>query len=208
MSSKAYFDEVASHWDTLRRQFYSEAGREKAYAVADVQTGQLAADIGAGTGYITEGLIARGLQVIAVDQSEAMLTEMMRKFANTGGIAYRLGEAESLPLPDESVDYTFANMYLHHVESPPEAIREMARLLKPGGKLVITDLDAHTFEFLRTEHHDRWMGFKREDVSRWFVKAGLCDVAVESVGDNCRAQSSCCDDVASVGIFVAVGRKS
>ena len=83
---------------------------------------------------------------------------MMRKFVDCDAIAYRVGEAESLPIPDVAVDYAFANMYLHHVESPPEAIREMARILKPGGKLVITDLDEHRFEFLRTEHHDRYYG--------------------------------------------------
>ncbi len=208
MNSKAYFEEVARRWDTMRQGFYSEAVRENAYAVAGVRSGQTAADIGAGTGFVTEGLIARGLRVIAVDQAEAMLAEMRRKFAGCDSIDYRVGEAASLPIEDETVDYAFANMYLHHVESPPDAIREMARIVKPGGQVVITDLDEHTFEFLRTEHHDRWMGFKREDVARWFAEAGLYDVAVESVGDNCRAQSSCCDDVASVGIFVAVGRKS
>ena len=158
MSSKVYFDEVAQQWDTLRQSFYSAAVREKAYAVAGVQRGKTAADIGAGTGFVTEGLIQRGLQVIAVDQSGAMLTEMMRKFVDCDAIAYRVGEAESLPIPDVAVDYAFANMYLYHVESPPEAIREMARILKPSGKLVITDLDEHRFEFLRTEHHDRYYG--------------------------------------------------
>jgi len=209
MSSQAYFDEVATQWDTMRQRFYSEAVRENAYAVAGVQEGKLAADVGAGTGFITEGLIARGLQVIAVDQSEAMLAEMMRKFANTDGIAYRLGEAESLPLPDESVDYTFANMYLHHVESPPQAIREMARILRPGGKLVVTDMDEHPFEFLRSEHHDRWMGFKRADVRRWLTEARLGDVRVEAVGECCSAESreACGDQVARVGIFVAFGTK-
>jgi ubiquinone/menaquinone biosynthesis C-methylase UbiE len=55
-------------------------------------------------------------------------------------------------------------MLLHHVENPKVAIKEMVRILKPGGMIVITDLDEHKFEFLKTEQHDRWMGFKREDV--------------------------------------------
>ena len=73
--------------------------------------GKLAADIGAGSGFVTEGLLERGLRVIAVDRSEAMLEEMRRKFGEGGAVEYRIGEAESLPLEDGSVDYVFANMY-------------------------------------------------------------------------------------------------
>jgi len=207
MTSKQYFDDVAQQWDQMRQTFFSEAVREKAYAVAGVQAGQTAADIGAGTGFISEGLLRRGLRVVAVDQSAAMLAEMQRKFASFAGIDYRLGEAESLPLPNGAVDYVFANMYLHHVASPPAAIKEMARLLKPGGKLVITDLDEHNFEFLRTEQHDRWLGFRRADVRRWFTAAGLKNVAVDCTDENCCAQSSCGCQSASVSIFVASGER-
>jgi ubiquinone/menaquinone biosynthesis C-methylase UbiE len=207
MSSKQYFDEVAQQWDQMRQSFFSEAVREKALAVAQVQPGRLAADIGAGSGFITEALIQKGLKVIAVDQSEPMLAEMRKRLAASNDIDCRIGEARTLPLADETVDYVFANMYLHHVETPPEAIEEMVRILKPGGILVITDLDEHTFEFLRTEQHDRWMGFKREDVQLWFIEAGLCQAATDCVGEDCCAQSSGGDQSASISIFVAFGEK-
>ena len=145
--------------------------------------------------------------MIAVDRSEAMLVEMRKKFSRAEGIEYRLGEAEKLSIPDEAVDYVFANMYIHHVESPPKAIKEMVRILKPGGELVITDMDEHEFKFLKEEHHDRWMGFKREDVRRWFEEAGLKNVIVDCVGESCCAQSSCGDESASISIFVASGEK-
>lgn len=207
MSTKQYFGEVAPQWDKMRGAFFSEAVREKAISIASVEPSKLAADIGAGTGFITEGLIQKGLRVIAVDQSEAMLKQMGKKFQGIDTIDYRIGEAENLPIEDKVVDYVFANMYLHHVENPPVAIKEMVRTLKPGGMLVITDLDEHNFEFLKTEHRDRWMGFKREDVKRWFVEAGLKEAAVDCVGENCCAQSSCRGDYASVSIFVASGEK-
>lgn len=207
MSSKIYFNQVAGQWDSMRQGFFSEAVRDKALAVSGVQPGQIAADIGAGTGFITEGLIAQGLKVIAVDQSEGMLDEMKLRFAGVDAVDYRLGEAESLPIDNASVDYVFANMYLHHVEDPARAIAEMVRILKPGGKLVITDLDEHGFEFLRTEQHDRWLGFRRNDIRRWFEDAGLPNPIVSSANSRCCSDSCCGTQRADVSIFVALGAK-
>lgn len=205
MGSRQYFETVAPQWDSLRKGLFSDAVRKKAFAVAGVAPGKLAADIGAGSGFVTEGLLNLGLRVIAVDRSEAMLEEMKRKFGEGGAVEYRIGEAESLPLIYSSVDYAFANMCLHHVESPPAAIREMARILKPGGKLIITDLDRHDFDFLRTEHCDRWMGFQRPDVARWFADAGLTGVSIDCVGENCCAASLSGCGEAAVSIFVVSG---
>jgi ubiquinone/menaquinone biosynthesis C-methylase UbiE len=112
VGSKEFFDQVASQWDQMRTGYFSEAVREKAMDIAGVEAGRKAADLGAGTGFITEGLLRRGLQVIAVDQSEEMLAEMKRKFT-AAGVDYRIGEAERLPIADAEVDYAFANMYLH-----------------------------------------------------------------------------------------------
>ncbi len=208
MSSKDYFDRVAQDWDDMRENFFSDEVRVTALSTAAVQKGKIAADIGAGTGFISESLIRAGLQVIAVDQSEAILKEMKRKFAGIETIDYRIGQAQNLPISDATVDYAFANMCLHHVESPSEAIAEMVRILKPAGKLVITDLDEHEFDFLREEHHDRWMGFKRADIVAWFQSAGLREIRIDSIGTCCEAQSSCGGEFASIGIFVASGTNS
>lgn len=207
MGSTEYFDQVSHKWDEMRKGFFTEEVREKALSRAGVQKGETAADIGAGTGFITEGLIQRGLQVIAVDQSEAMLNEMKNKFADKKGIDFRVGEAEVLPISDESVDYAFANMYLHHVESPSKAIQEMVRIVKRGGKIVITDMDEHPFAFLREEHHDRWMGFKREDIRQWFSEAGLSNVVVEDLEERCFAESNRSNVSANINLFLAIGEK-
>ncbi|SET79459.1 Methyltransferase domain-containing protein [Natronincola peptidivorans] len=207
MDSKSYFNDVANQWDTMRKDFFAEEIREKAFEVADIHLGKLAADIGAGTGFITEGLLLKGLQVIAVDQSEAMIKKMKSKFGDSKLVDYREGTAESIPIEKNTVDYIFANMYLHHVEEPLIAIKEMARVLKPGGKMVITDLDQHNNTFLQEEQYDRWMGFKREDIKTWFQTAGLRNVYVNGAGGNCCAASNSGCEEASVSIFVAYGEK-
>lgn len=207
MSSKQYFEEVATQWDRLRSSFFPESIREKAITAAGVTAGTVAADIGAGTGFITEELLKRGVRVVAVDQAENMLQQMRAKFGPEASVECRQGDAERLPIETASLDYAFANMYLHHVENPARAVREIARTLKPGGRLVITDLDEHSFEFLVSEQHDRWMGFKREDVQRWFQDAGLKEVRVESAHASCCADSECKTERAEVSIFLAIGTK-
>ena len=207
MSSKEYFDDVAAKWDEMRTAFFSEAVRDKALSVAGVRSGELAADLGAGTGFITEALLNKGLKVIAVDQSQEMLRRLKSKFHQDDSVDCRQGSAESLPLADAEVDYVFANMYLHHVESAPKAIKEISRVLRPGGVMVITDLDEHDHQFLLTEHHDRWPGFNRNDVQHWLVEAGLKEAAVESAQEKCCATSECGSTNASISIFLACGRK-
>jgi hypothetical protein len=82
----------------------------------------------------------------------------------------------------------------------------MARVLKPGGRLVITDADTHTHEWLRTEQHDRWLGFERADIMRWFGDAGLVDVTVGDTSELCRPTSEC-GTTAEITIFLARGIK-
>jgi ubiquinone/menaquinone biosynthesis C-methylase UbiE len=207
MSSKQYFEDIASKWDDMRSSFFPESVREKAAAKAGVKAGSVAADLGAGSGFVTEELLKHGAKVIAVDQAEQMLEIMRHKFGPNASVEYRLGEAQRLPIESGMVDSTFANMYLHHVEHPAVAIKEMTRIVKPGGKVVITDLDEHNFEFLVTEQHDRWMGFKREDVKRWFEEAGLKNVSVESANAICSSEAQSADSRANVSIFLAYGEK-
>lgn len=69
------------------------------------------------------------------------------------------------------------------------AIKEMTRILKSGGKLVITDLDEHDFDFLKTEHHDRWMGFDRENIKQWFIEVGFKKASLDSVEEKCTSES-------------------
>lgn len=207
MNSKKYFDEIAGKWDSIRTEFFSEAVREKALSIAKMKEGKMAADIGAGSGFITEGLINKKMKVIAVDQSGEMLEVMKRKFSGYKNIDYRIGTDKKLPLKNEEADYVFANMYLHHADSPSEAVKEMVRVLKKGGKIIITDADKHDFEFLREEQFDKWLGFEREDVRMWFENAGLKNIVVDCIGEECSCSSEDENEKMSISIFYAYGEK-
>lgn len=209
--SKKYFDEIANSWDGMQQEFFSEKVREVAYQLAGVQVGNKAADIGAGTGYVTEGLIERDVDVIAIDQSSGMLeilkSKMVNKYGANVSIKCIQGDSDNLPLEDNSVDYVFANMYLHHVVLPETAIKEMYRILKKDGKLVITDLDTHTYDFLIKEQHDIWLGFDRGNILTLLNNAGFAESMISSVGSECSAESLCKCDSAVISIFAAVGKK-
>lgn len=207
MSSRQYFDQVADQWDAMRQSFYGEDVRETAYTKAKPQAGHVAVDVGAGTGFVTEGLLRQGLRVIAVDQSPAMLEQMRSRFGADAGVEYLATDGHDLPLPDASADYVFANMYLHHTESPARAVAEMARVLRPGGKLVITDLDRHDHQWLLVEHNDRWPGFERPHLEIWLTDAGLTQTSVTDAQSTCSSSSTTSHARAAVSILLAYGLK-
>ena len=205
--SEKYFDKVAAEWDAIRIHLFPDVVREKAIAKTDIKTGDLAADIGAGTGFLSEILLSKGAKVTAFDQSTEMVNQLINKFGNLLYFSAKKGIDTNLPADENTFDYVFANMYLHHVENPQTAINEMVRILKPGGKLVITDLDEHNFDFLVTEQNDVWKGFKRRDIKEWFQKAGLREIAIECIDENCCSVSKGSNETAKISIFIASGEK-
>jgi ubiquinone/menaquinone biosynthesis C-methylase UbiE len=203
--TRQYFDAVANQWDEMRRTFFGEGVRIAAIRAAGISAGSVVADVGAGTGFITEAALTAGARVIAIDSSEAMLLQLRNRFASKP-VEVRPGDIDSLPLETGEVDAVLANMVLHHAPSPAQAICEMARALKPGRRLVITDADTHPHEWLRTEQHDLWLGFDRGDVARWFEEAGLLKVSVVDTDEICSPTAKC-GTRAAITIFVARGEK-
>ena len=203
--TRDYFDKVAGHWDTMRRQFFGEGVRRTAMAAAGVGPGMTVADVGTGTGFLAEAALEAGARVIGVDLSAAMLDEVTKRFQGREFEA-RQSSGTDLKLKREEVDAVVANMFLHHAEDPAATIAQLARTLKPGGRLVITDADSHTHEWLRTEQRDRWLGFERRDVSKWFRDAGLVDVTVGDTQEIC-SPTSTCGTKAAITIFIARGVK-
>jgi ubiquinone/menaquinone biosynthesis C-methylase UbiE len=203
--TREYFNQVAPEWDAMRTRFFGEGVRRAAIAAAGIEPGDVVADIGTGTGFLAEAALDAGAQVIGVDLSEGMLQQVSARFAGRSFQARQSSE-EDLPLGPGEVDAVVANMFLHHAEDPPRTIAQLARALKPGGRLVITDADAHKHEWLRVEQHDRWMGFDRQDIARWFSEAGLDDVTVVDTQEICSPTSNC-GTQAEITIFLARGTR-
>jgi ubiquinone/menaquinone biosynthesis C-methylase UbiE len=204
---RRYFDRIASQWDSISKEFYSKAVREKILSMVHAEPGIMLADLGAGTGFISEGLVDGPASIIAIDQSAEMLKHMKIKFADAGNIDYRKGHASHLPVRDNIVDYALANMYLHHVDDPASAIREIHRILKPGGRMVLTDLEAHPFDHFRTTYHDLWLGFRHGEIENWMQEAGFTNADVHSIEEYCCETSVKPQINARLSIFLATGQK-
>jgi ubiquinone/menaquinone biosynthesis C-methylase UbiE/DNA-binding transcriptional ArsR family regulator len=172
--TRSFFDAVGPEWDALRKVFDDDALRARAVARL-VQPGLRVADIGTGTGILAIELARLGLHVVAVDHSARMLEAARAKLQRAGveGVELRRGDAGALPLADGEVDAALAHMVLHYLPSPAEAVREMARCVKPGGVVVVVDFVAHEHEWMRQELGVTWLGFAVEEVEPWFTEAGL-----------------------------------
>jgi ArsR family transcriptional regulator len=185
--ARSFFDSVGPEWDALRKVFNDDALRARAIAHL-VPPGWRVADVGTGTGILASELARLGLSVIAVDHSPRMLEAARAKLATEGllavgegqpGVELRGGEAGALPLADGEVDAAFAHMVLHYLPSPVDALREMARVVRAGGVVVVVDFVRHEAEWMREELGVLWLGFAPEEVAAWFGEAGLAGVRIE-----------------------------
>lgn len=205
--ARTYFASVAGQWDEIRSGYFTEHMRDAAIAKANLVENAAVADVGTGTGFVAAGLAPKAAKVYGFDASAEMLAVAARNLEKFPNVELKQAPGDSIPLSDAALDGVFANMYLHHAPDPLAAIREMARLLKPGGVLCITDLDTHDHEWQRAEMADLWLGFERDDLRRWFAESGLSDIDVDCAEGTCDA---CGPDgeVRPLRIFVAIGRKA
>jgi ubiquinone/menaquinone biosynthesis C-methylase UbiE len=212
-ASSSYFQQNANDWDRLSAGYFGPAVRDAAVAKAYLRPEMAVADVGAGTGFIAAGLAPLVKRVYVVDGSPAMLAVARKNLSAFENVEYHEADGASLPFPEESLDAVFANMYLHHTPDPLTAIQEMVRVLRPGGRLVITDMDEHPHAWLKEEMADAWQGFDRAQIRAWFQQAGLVNTIVDCTGQSCCAQSNSpalTDDqgrTAEISVFVATGTR-
>ncbi len=141
------------------------------------------ADLGAGEGLISQLIAHRAERVWCIDNSERMV-EVGTELAKKNGLAnltYKLGDIEAVPLPDKSVDLAILSQALHHANHPQTAVNEAFRILKPGGQVLILDLNEHNYEKAHEQFGDLWLGFKESALHGFLKKAGFTKAEVEVV---------------------------
>ena len=175
-AAEAYFDAHAADWDAIRSLHVAEAEVEAAIVrlLGSHAVGRLV-DIGTGTGRMIELLGFDAASAIGIDRSPEMLRLARTKIAGAGlpRAELRQGDMYALPLADGAADTVVLHQVLHFAQSPAAAIGEAARLLAPGGRLLIVDFASHERDELRqTDAHVR-LGFDDGQVAGWFAAAGL-----------------------------------
>ncbi len=178
--AKEFFDSVAPRWSELSKETINSEEYLNQLRDFIPDTGTLL-ELGIGSGALLSKILPRSGSTIGVDYSPAMLEEAKKTLAPFD-VDLRLGYLERLPLTDNSVDCALSHMVLHHIAKPVDAIKDAARVIRPGGKLLVVDLSAHNREYMRERYADLWLGFEQKEFQSWIKAAGLKTESVKTLG--------------------------
>ena len=176
-ASADFFAAKAEQWDKLRRELYGESFFLDA-ALAMLPPNYVVADLGCGTGFLAARLAPHVSRVLAVDNSAAMLKAARQRLGNQPGVELIRGELTAIPINNDSVHAALVILVLTYVSSPLDVIREAARILKPGGRLIIVDLLPHDRDDFRRQMEQLRPGFAPAELSALLTQAGLGQVRV------------------------------
>ena len=173
---RRYFDELAGKFG--RQYVPGRSWKGVAEALLKLMPPMVIADLGAGEGTVSQLMAQRAKKVIAIDNSEKMVefgAELARKHG-IGNMEYRLGDLEDVPIRSGTVDLAFLSQALHHARHPQRAVEEARRILKPGGRIAVLDLNRHHFEEAREMYADVWLGFTELELERYLKGGGFKNV--------------------------------
>ena len=169
--TRRFFNSIAPDWQVMRREVLGKLDVD-GLIVSLLPKGRSVADLGCGPGELLAAMAVKSAALIGVDASAAMLTLAKAK-PELATASLRMGELEHLPLADCEAQAAVLSLTLHHLSDPSAAIREAARVLVPGGMLVIADYLKHENERMRARFGDRWLGFAPEELGAWLASAGF-----------------------------------
>lgn len=175
-AAAAYFEQVAPQWDRLRSMYVSESAVEAAVEkVVGPGPFDRVVDLGTGSGRMLTLLGKKARMSLGLDLSHNMLNIARANVSKAGldRVELRHGDIFATRLPAESADLVMVHQVLHYLADPQAAVAEAARLVSPGGRLLIVDFAPHDLEQMRDEHQHRRLGFADEEIHRWLTEAGL-----------------------------------
>jgi ArsR family transcriptional regulator len=173
--AEEFFAGAAADWDRLRAEWYG-TGFGLSALVALLPPGWTVADLGCGTGALAAALAPAVARVVGVDQSADMLRAARRRTAALPNVELRRGSLEALPVDDASCDAALLVLSLGWVADPGRALAEAARVVRPGGRLVVVDAVLHDDEDFRRRAGQVWPGFEPGRLVERMAVAGWTDV--------------------------------
>lgn len=178
--SREFFDVQSHEWDRLRDEYFGRRFDLQALAGL-LDPSWRVGDLGCGSGRSSEALAPFVAEVIAVDGSAAMLDAARLRLVGFPNVVIRHGELEALPIADGALDIAQLILALHHLPQPAAVLREAARVLRPGGRLLVIDLTPHAQEELRSQMGHLWLGFDAATVEAWLRDAGFVSIHIQTL---------------------------
>ena len=178
--SQEFFASAAGQWDRLREDLFGRASYLHALPGL-LDPDWTVGDLGCGTGQVAAALAPFVKSVIAVDRSAEMLVAARERARDLANVDVRRGELEALPIQDATLDAATLLLVLHHLPDPAQVLSEAARVLKPGGRLLISDMLPHDRETYRQQMGHVWLGFSEDALHRLLGHAGFGHIRVASL---------------------------
>lgn len=170
--SQEFFAGAAGDWDRLRREMFGEHVDLQAL-LGLIDDSWCVGDLGCGTGRVAETLAPFVARVVAVDGSRQMLAAAGERLRGFDNVELRAGQLESLPLQEGELDAALLFLVLHHVLEPERVLAEAARVIRPGGRLLIADMTSHDRYAYQDAMGHVWLGFGEMQIRGWLSEAGF-----------------------------------